>query len=182
MSSPSRWWSVDSFVTRRIQIKFLSTLPFCPVSDGYKWKSEISHFPSLKHPQPWFYLNSSSSFCRSETKIKQEIPPALTQEAYRLLTPWAIPHLWMGGYPIPGYGAYSCPDLAGVPPPPIQTCQSIPGRRPGTSHWGTPTERTYDPWKYYGMEMGYPLGVNRLKTYAVGNKLADFKCLHSVCL
>ena len=28
---------------------------------------------------------------------------------------------------------------------------------PGTSHW-VPLERTWDQWKYYGMEMGYPPG------------------------
>ena len=27
-----------------------------------------------------------------------------------------------------------------------------------------PPERTWDEWKYYGMEMGYPPGENRLKT------------------
>ena len=29
-----------------------------------------------------------------------------------------------------------------------------PGKGPGTSHWGTPPERTWDQWNYYGMEMG----------------------------
>ena len=33
-----------------------------------------------------------------------------------------------------------------------------PWKGPGTSHWGTTLERTWDQWKYYGMEMGYPLG------------------------
>ena len=32
-----------------------------------------------------------------------------------------------------------------------------PGKGPGTSHvTGVPPERTWDQWKYYEMEMGYP--------------------------
>ena len=66
------------------------------------------------------------------------------------------PHTWLQGYPILDWGT--------------------PRKRPGTSHWGTPRkdmgpvevlwdgdgvspERTWDQWKYYGMEMGYPPGV-----------------------
>ena len=41
---------------------------------------------------------------------------------------WGVPHPWTGGYP--------CPDLGPVT--------------------GVPLERTWDQWKYYGMEIGYP--------------------------
>ena len=50
------------------------------------------------------------------------------------ITGWGVPHPWPGRYPISGRGT------------PWE----------GTSHWGTLPERTWDQWKYYGMEMGYP--------------------------
>ena len=44
---------------------------------------------------------------------------------------------WGGGYPRPSWGGeFHCPWV------------------PRTNHWGTPTERTWDQWKYYEMEMG----------------------------
>ena len=48
-----------------------------------------------------------------------------------------------GGYRIPGCGntASSCPDLAGRDLGPVT---------------GYPPERTWDQWKYYGIETGYP--------------------------
>ena len=67
---------------------------------------------------------------------------------------------WLGrGYPIPGLG---------VPPPWGTPCRDlgpvigVPPRKdmgPVEVLWdgdGTPLERIWDQWKYYGMEMGYP--------------------------
>ena len=54
------------------------------------------------------------------------------------------------------------PDLAGGTPsqgtpPPVRTWLGYPpGKGPGTSHWGTLPERTWDQLKYYGMKIGYP--------------------------
>ena len=67
-----------------------------------------------------------------------------------------------------------CPDLAGGTPSLVSTVVP-PAKGPGSSHWGTPgkghgtsgsimgwrwstphPERTWDQWKYYGMEMEYP--------------------------
>ena len=93
---------------------------------------------------------------------KQERPPAWTQEAYRppyikysiccpILgggTPslTGVPHLWLGrGYliphPWPGYS----PILTWLGYPHLDLAK-------------VPLVRTWDQWKYYGMEMGYPPG------------------------
>ena len=45
-------------------------------------------------------------------------------------------------------------DLIWGPPP-------LFWKGPGTSHRDTPLEKTWDQWKYYGKEMGYPPAVNR---------------------
>ena len=50
------------------------------------------------------------------------------------------------------------PDLAGGTPSLVGGTPSwgTPGKGLGTSHWGTPPpERTWDQWRYYGMDMGY---------------------------
>ena len=72
-----------------------------------------------------------------------------------------VPYPWAGGREYPILGTPS-PILTW---PPIQewgtpwkgngtSHWSTPSQGPWTSHWGTP--RTWDQWKYYGMEMGYP--------------------------
>ena len=55
--------------------------------------------------------------------------------------PRAVPHSWLGG------GTQSLVSWLPV------TVLTWPG---GTTSWGTPWKGTWDQWKYYGMEMGYP--------------------------
>ena len=111
------------------------------------------------------------------------IPTAAYQVFHLLSYRGGTPSM-AGGTPIMGYSLSPRPDLTGGTPylvweypipdwgyphhgvPPILTWdQSL----------GYPLERTWDQWKYDGMEMemGYPPGVNKLKTsrttYAVGN-------------
>ena len=102
------------------------------------------------------------------------------------------------GVPIPGQGGTPSQDGPGGTP-----IVGYPPSWPGTSHWDTPwkghgtsgsimgwrwdtfLERTWDQWKYYGMEMemGYPPdqvwtdwkhNLPSRTTYAVGNDVNDF--------
>ena len=72
---------------------------------------------------------------------------------------------WLRWYPIPGQGY---PMMGYVP----QTRLVYP-------HLGLgyPLERTWDQWKYYGMEMGYPcsLGVNRLPSFVLRTRAVKIK-------
>ena len=119
-------------------------------------------------------------------KLKQESPPAWTQEAYRLS------HIkYSISCPIPG-GTLSLdgrisplsPSLVSVPwyPQPglgYPLARYLPSQGQGapSQDWGTPQKGTWDlslgyprkdmgpwwlwyQWKYYGMEMGYPPGMN----------------------
>ena len=76
---------------------------------------------------------------------------------------WGVPYPWMGryppyldrGYPILTWLGHPHPDLdlARVPSPrrDLGSVIGIP-----LQSLGYPPERTWDQWKYYGMEMGYP--------------------------
>ena len=57
---------------------------------------------------------------------------------------------------------YPCPDLG-----PVTRVQPRKDMGPVAVLWdvhGVPLVGTWDQWKYYGMEMGYPPGMDRLKT------------------
>ena len=92
--------------------------------------------------------------------------------------PWMrLPHLWTWGHPIPGWGippsgpnqGTPCLDLTGISPhldlagvqPPVRDLGAVTGLPPASweGTWdqslGYPQKRTWDQWKYYGMEVGY---------------------------
>ena len=95
--------------------------------------------------------------------------PNITYLGGYLILAGKVPHPDLaGGYPIPaspsqlaGYPILTWPGGTtswGTPfdwGTPCKDCGTLPtpGKRPRASYWGTPPpQRTWDQWKYYGME------------------------------
>ena len=122
--------------THKVFHKHLAKKPARQSSCGKPWEAYSPHRNLSKHNLFWLVGGGGST-------------PVLLR-----LGRYCSPALAGGnpagtGLPLPGTGVL--PTLLGVPSPGTQV---LPGRVLGPVT-GLPPERTWDQWKYYGMEMGY---------------------------
>ena len=100
------------------------------------WASQRVHHLVLARGVPQFWLGGTPSWPGQGYPILSWLG-----EVCAILTWWGVTLFW--STPCLGLGV-TLPGT-GVPP----------RKGPGTTHCRTP-RRTWDQWKYYGMEMGYP--------------------------
>ena len=118
-----------------------------------------------------FYIAFRSTFVRKYIQIRQSSCVKARDILHLLSHPEGYP-IWLEGTPSLARGTLSwntpCPDLAGgtssltggVPHtgvPPLWPGWVVPHPwSGGTPSLGNPVEKTWDQWKYYGMEIGNP--------------------------
>ena len=132
----------------------------------------VFHYVEFTVPDGWKGVQcagvQTGDTCREFTCndiCKQECPPAGNRprhNLFKLMCP-EVPHPWLEGYPIPGWGIPQSLARGGIPCWPGQEgSHTWPG---GVPYPGVQPVRTWvahqepplwDQWKYYGKEMGYP--------------------------
>ena len=93
------------------------------------------------------YIQTPTATRKSCGKPQEAYRPRQNLSQHNLSREGGTPSL-AGGHPILGWGS--------------SPIMRYPPSWPGTSHWGTPTNRLLNQWKYYLMGMEYPPPPERM--------------------